>query len=62
MLSQWKFIKAVIFLLPFLCDTSRCYYTAYVATNAVVATVAVTTIVVAVVAFVMQSSISFYLK
>lgn len=57
-------MKAVIFLLPFLCDTSRCYYTAYVATNAVVATVAVTTIVVAVavVAFVMQSSISFYLK
>ena len=57
-------MKAVIFLLPFLCDTSRCYYTAYVATNAVVATVAVTTIVVAVavVAVVMQSSISFHLK
>lgn len=55
-------MKAVIFHLPFLCDASRCYYTAYVATNAVVATVAVTTIVVAVVAFVMQSSISFYLK
>jgi hypothetical protein len=55
-------MKAVIFLLPFLCDPARGSDTAYVAPNAVVATVAVTTIVVAVVAFVMQSSISFYLK